>query len=150
MTDAAIRAAGAADVAAVEAVVRSAYSVYLLKMETPPGPMLDDYDARIAAGQVHVAVADGEIAGALVLIEHEGYLLLDNVAVSPDSQGGGVGRDLVGFAEAEAKRRGYAEIRLYTHVVMTENIAFYGWLGYDETHRVREAGYDRVYMRKLL
>ncbi len=54
------------------------------------------------------------------------------------------------FAETEARRRGYDHIRLYTHVLMTENIAIYRRAGYVETHRIAEKGFDRVYMTKNL
>ena len=57
---------------------------------------------------------------------------------------------LIDFAEAEARRRGFAEIQLYTHALMTENIALYRRIGFVETHRVSEKGYDRVYMSKRL
>ena len=39
---------------------------------------------------------------------------------------------------------------LYTHVLMVENVAIYRRLGFEETHRVTEKGYDRVYMAKDL
>lgn len=39
---------------------------------------------------------------------------------------------------------------LYTHALMHENIAWYARNGYAETARVREKGFDRVYMRKAL
>jgi ribosomal protein S18 acetylase RimI-like enzyme len=77
-----------------------------------------------------------------------GALLLDNVAVAPAAQGQGYGRALVGFAEAEARRRGHAQLRLYTHVLMTENLALYRRLGFEETGRITEKGYERVYMAK--
>ncbi len=67
-----------------------------------------------------------------------------------DRQGQGLGRRLVAFAESEARRLGYAELRLYTHATMTENIALYTRLGFCETGRGREAGYDRVFMAKRL
>lgn len=54
------------------------------------------------------------IAGILVLLPKPDYLLLDNIAVDPVRQGAGLGRRLLAFAEAEAMRRGYREIRLYT------------------------------------
>ena len=76
--------------------------------------------------------------------------LLDNIAVLPDCQGKGFGRALIEFAEAEARRRGFGEIHLYTHALMTENIALYRRIGFVETHRVSEKGYDRVYMTKRL
>ena len=77
-------------------------------------------------------------------------VLLDNIAVRPDRQGSGIGRRLMAFAESEARRLGHAELRLYTHVAMTENIALYTRLGFVETGRGHQAGYDRVFMRKQL
>jgi len=61
-----------------------------------------------------------------------------------------LGRRLLAFAEAEAVRRGYREIRLYTHQTMTENRHLYAAIGYEETGRGIEAGYERVFMRKRL
>ena len=111
--------------------------------------MLDDYDRRIAAGQAWVLEDGGTVAGVLVLEDAEGSaLLLDNVAVAPAAQGKGHGRALVAFAEEEACRRGCDQVRLYTHVLMTENLALYRRLGFHETRRISEKGYDRVYMAK--
>lgn len=131
-----IRPAKAADCAAVEAIVRAAYSIYLDRMGKPPGPMLDDYAAQIAAGTVSVLEdADGVVAAMIVLLSRDDHLLLDNIAVRPDGQGRGFGRRLIAFAEAETKRFGFSEIRLYTHRTMTENIALYTRLGFEETGR---------------
>lgn len=90
----------------------------------------------------------GEIAGLLILSEHPDHLLLDNVAVAPGWQGRGLGRHLLDFAEAEAARRGYPEIRLYTHVVMVENLAMYARLGWHEYARGEQAGFARVFLKK--
>jgi hypothetical protein len=46
--------------------------------------------------------------------------------------------------------RGWREIRLYTNALMAENIALYRRIGYVETARVAEKGFDRVYMTKRL
>lgn len=144
-----IRTAGPADQAFVEAVVRAAYAPYVDRIGRPPGPMLDDYGARIAEGIVSVLEdPDGVIAAVIVLIPKPDHLLLDNVAVRPERQGRGIGRTLIAFAEAEARRRGFSELRLYTHQKMTENIALYGRLGFVEIGRRHDAGYDRVFMRK--
>ena len=61
-----------------------------------------------------------------------------------------MGRRLLAFTEAEALRRGYREIRLYTHQTMVENQRLYASIGYEETGRGTKAGYDRVFMRKPL
>ncbi|HEX3418815.1 MAG TPA: GNAT family N-acetyltransferase [Stellaceae bacterium] len=145
-----IRAATAADARAIADIVDQAYRHYLPRMGKPPGPMLDDYAARVSQGVVWVLELGGAIAAAVVLLPAPDYLLLDNIAVSPARQGLGLGRQLLAFAEAEALRRGYREIRLYTHQTMVENQRLYASIGYEETGRGSEAGYDRVFMRKRL
>jgi ribosomal protein S18 acetylase RimI-like enzyme len=140
-----------ADRDAVEAVVHRAYASYVERIGKPPGPMLDDYGKRIAEGSASVLEgADGAILAIIVLLPHGDHLLLDNIAVRPEAQGQGLGRRLVAFAEEEARRRGFAELRLYTHQTMTENIALYRRLGFVETGRGHEDGYDRVFMAKRL
>jgi ribosomal protein S18 acetylase RimI-like enzyme len=145
-----IRPARPGEAEALRDVVHAAYRHYIPRIGKPPGPMLDDYAARIADGQAWVLEAAGRIAGILVLEETPEGFLLDNIAVAPEGQGKGYGRALIEFAEAEARRRGFVEIRLYTHELMTENIALYTRIGFVETHRISEKGYDRVYMTKQL
>jgi ribosomal protein S18 acetylase RimI-like enzyme len=145
-----IRAAVAADAVAVRDIVDSAYRSYIPRIGKSPGPMLDDYPRRIADGQVWVLTDGVDIFGILVLEETPDGFLLDNIAVAPATQGKGYGRVLLGFAEAEASRRGWREIRLYTNALMTENIGLYRRIGYVETARLTEKGFDRVYMTKVL
>jgi ribosomal protein S18 acetylase RimI-like enzyme len=151
MTPAAItRVARREDVKTVQAIVRQAYSIYLDRMNRPPGPMLDDYAALVRNGAVSVYETDGEIAGIIVLLPKPDHLLLDNIAVRRDRQGMGIGRGLIAFAESEARRLGYEEVRLYTHQTMVENVALYTRLGFVETGRGQQDGYDRVFMVKRL
>lgn len=131
-------------------LVTDAYTRYVARMGKRPGPMLDDYARRVADGQAWVLESDGALSGLIVLEDDGDALLLDNVAVSPAAQGKGHGRALIAFAEEEARRRGRAHLRLYTHVLMTENIALYGRLGFRETGRISEKGFERVYMAKAL
>ena len=112
--------------------------------------MLDDYRQVVRDRRVFVIDSGGEIAGAIVLIEERGTILLDNVAVLPSRQGEGIGRSLMLHAEAEARRLGYDCIDLYTHELMTENFAMYLRNGYEEVERRVERGFPRIYMRKRL
>jgi len=152
MTGPCIRPATAETAEAVRALVHDAYGHYIARIGKPPGPMMDDYVARIAARQVWRADApDGGLAGILVLEDQpDGALLLDNIAVRPGQQGSGIGRALMLFAEAEARRRGQDRIRLYTHETMVENIALYRRSGYVETGRATQDGFARVFMEKTL
>jgi GNAT superfamily N-acetyltransferase len=85
-----------------------------------------------------------------VLIERPGHLLVENVAVDPSRQGGGIGRFLMAFAETYARERGLGELRLYTNEAMHENLRFYPRLGYREDGRRLEDGFRRVYFVKRL
>lgn len=145
-----IRPARQQEAQTVRDVVGAAYAHYVPRIGKRPGPMLDDYEQRIARDEAWVLDDAGTIVGVLVLEESADGFLLDNVAVLPRCQGKGYGRQLLEFAELEASRRGHGSIRLYTHVLMAENIALYRQLGYVETHRRTERGFDRVYMEKRL
>ena len=134
----------------VETIVRAAYLKYVPRIGRKPGPMQDDYAARIEQGQVHVIEHEGAVKGVIVLIPKPQSLLLDNVAVSPDAQGVGLGRRLLEFAEHTAMAAGYNSITLYTNEAMTENIGLYTRIGYAETHRAEEKGLRRVYMVRRL
>jgi GNAT superfamily N-acetyltransferase len=87
-----------------------------------------------------------------VLVQYETSLgfYIDTVAVLPSSQGTGVGRALLQFAEHEALRRGHESIYLCTNSKMTENQVPYPRIGYREVERKAEAGYQRVFYRKQL
>ena len=95
-----------------------------------PIPMDADYPELVRSGVVWVAEDGGNIAGLVVLIAHDDHVLVDNLAVEPSHQGRGIGRQLLAFAEEHARGLGLDEMRLYTHVKMTENQAIYARLGY--------------------
>ena len=146
----AIRKARPEEAGAARDVVLAAYQRYVSIIGSPPGPMLDDYAARVLADQLWVVDDDNVIAGILVLQDGPDYFLLDNIAVRPDRQGQGLGRRLLDFAEQEAIRCGWNTIMLYTNALMTENLAIYAARGYVERERRTEKGFDRVYMQKRL
>lgn len=145
-----IRRAQQQDLAAIQALVVAAYSKYTARIGQPPGPMRDDYGARIEADEAWVADCDGEVAGLLVLVAEPGALQIDNIAVSPLRQGQGVGRALLGFAEDEARRRSIPRLTLYTNEKMTENLTMYPALGWREIGRGEQGGYARVFFEKSL
>ena len=145
-----IRAADETDVMRAHDIVQAAYRHYIARMGKKPGPMLDDYERRQRDAQLYLARIGAEVVGVAVLVRAPDHLELNNVAVHPRWQSRGVGRALIAFAEESAREQGVPELRLYTHVKMTENIALYLRIGFVETHRALEEGFDRVYMRKLL
>jgi GNAT superfamily N-acetyltransferase len=143
-----VRPAVPADQPAIERIVAGAYAIYIPRIGRPPAPMREDYAALIGRGTVWVT---GEpVAGLIVLDDAPDHLFIDNVAVDPRRRGERLGRRLLDFAEAEARRRRHTEMRLYTHVAMTENVAMYPHLGWQETHRATQDGYHRVFFRKTV
>lgn len=143
-----IRPARPGDAAAARTIVDAAYAKYVSRIGMKPMPMLDDHAARIEAGQAWVFEDAGHVVGWLVLIAAEGHLMLNNIAVAPDRASQGIGRALMQFTENEAARRGYAEMRLYTNALMTENLAMYARAGWVETGRVTYQGRHRVNFSK--
>jgi GST-like protein len=146
-----VRPARPDEAAAVAALVEAAYEPWVAVVGQRPGPMDDDYAGRIARGEAFVvAEASGALAGLVVAEEKDGAFWLANVAAAPSCAGKGLGRRLIRFAEAEARRRGHGAIRLYTHQRMERNIALYRSLGYAEIGRGVENGFARVFMEKRL
>ena len=132
----------------VRAIVDEAYSPYVARIGMRPGPMDDDYVSELRDGLVDVVEHDGEILGLIVLMDDSDTLLVQNIAVRPASQRRGVGRALLAHADRTASDRGLDELTLYTHSGMTENIELYQRLGWRETHRRTEQGFQRVFFAK--
>lgn len=146
----AIRQAQEEDQRAVVACVRAAYSKYIARIGKEPAPMLADYEALIARGNVYVIPDEAEVRGVLVMMPQGKSMFVENVAVHPSWQGQGLGRALMAFVEERAREEHLDEIRLYTNELMTENLRFYHRLGFEEEGRRMEDGYNRVFLRKVL
>ncbi len=145
-----LRPANDGEASAVAGCVNAAYRKYIERIGGLPDPMTEDYAKVIQERRVTIAESRGKIAGVLVLAVTDEGFLLENIAVDPFHQGKGLGKTLIEFAEAEARREGFRSIYLYTHEKMTENQAFYAKIGYVEFDRRTEKGLARVYMRKSL
>ncbi|KFI32799.1 acetyltransferase [Haematobacter missouriensis] len=141
-----IRRAEAGDEPWIRACAERAYARYVPLIGQKPAPMIADFACQIAAGQVHVALGDSGPLGFIVFYPQGDHMLLENVAVSPEAAGQGVGGVLIAFCEAQAA--GMAGVRLYTNAKMVRNLAIYPRLGYVETGRRQEEGFDRVYFEK--
>ncbi len=146
-----LRPAETTDAPRLTEVARGAYGVYVARIGRPPRPMEEDYGETIRRHAVTVAERGGEVAGFVVLVAdgEEGFLV-DNVAVDPDRQGGGVGRALLEHAEAEARRAGHDSLYHFTHELMTENQSLYARIGYAEYARRVDGDAVLVFMRKRL
>ena len=143
-----LRRAVPSDLARIETVVAAAFEPHLTRMAFPPAQLLRDDSAAIEAGQIWV-LGDPIIA-AIVLIETDDTLLVENLAVHPDEQGRGLGRLLMEHAEAMAAERQLRRLALDRNEINLELRDFYVHLGYVEMDRRSEFGHRRAVMEKLL
>ena len=122
-----------------------AYASYEERMGGIRLPPMDvDYDNEIRNFPTWVADFSGRVVGGLIMVYETEYASIANIAVHPEFQGQGIGRGLMNFAENKAKDKGYSELRLATHVLLTENVSAYLHSGWSEIDRDEV----RVYMKK--
>ena len=145
-----IRPARMTDLDGIRRCAQAAYAPYVPRIGKAPAPMLADFASLIGDGKVHILDDGGTIAGFAVFYPRGDHVHLENVAVHPDFQKRGHGVRLVAHVEQQAAEAGAAAVELYTNAKMTENLSLYPRLGYMETGRRHEAGFDRVFFRKAL
>jgi ribosomal protein S18 acetylase RimI-like enzyme len=144
------RRAGAADAIAVRELTRAAYAKWIPVIGREPKPMGADYDVAVRDHLVDLLIDGGNLVGLIEMIPGDDHLLIENVAVRPDSQGNGLGRRLMLHAEQVAQELRLPEVRLYTNSRFEENIRFYISLGYAIDSRDQIADGFRVNMSKHL
>ena len=131
-----IREALTTDSDGLQNCMETAYASYQNRMGGERLPPMDiDYLQEINDFPSWVAESNGNIVGGLIMVFEKEYASIANVAVHPDFQGQGLGGGLMKFAENKAKEMKYSELRLATHVLLTENISLYLHLGWSEIER---------------
>jgi GNAT superfamily N-acetyltransferase len=99
-------------------------------LRVPIGLTLSEADLKGEDGQMHIAAVleDGSIAGTALLKPLSSRTVkLRQMAISPSLQGKGLGRRMVLFVEARARKLGYETIELNARVYAQP---FYEKLGY--------------------
>ncbi len=144
-----MRRAGPLDVADITALTRTAYAPWVAVIGREPLPMTVDYAAVVQTHLIDLLHQDSLIA-LIEMVPMAGHLLIENVAVHPDHQGRGLGRQLMDHAETAARRMGLDELRLYTNAAFARNLAFYQRLGYEVTERRPFREGHTVYFAKRL
>jgi ribosomal protein S18 acetylase RimI-like enzyme len=146
-----IRVATFMDVPNIEACVADAFKGYIPLIGKKPAPMRMDYNEIIKRHSVFVAVIDGFMAGAVVILDTcDRFMWLDVLAVSEKYRGLGIGKKLIECAENFIAEKQKSECRLYTNIKFEKSIAIYRHLGYVEYQRMCENGYDRIFFRKIV
>jgi len=101
----------------------------------------------------YVALDGDKIAGCVFCRAEPDSLYIGKLAVLPTAQRKGICRRLLTYAEADARERGLAVLRLETRIELTENHATFAALGFAKTAENRHPGFDRttsIEMQKFL
>ncbi len=125
-----LRLARETDVEAIRDLTRAAYAKWVAVIGREPKPMGADYEAAVRKHRFDLLYVDDVLAGLIETVDEMTQLLIENVAVSPDFQGLGLGSKLMAHAETIATSLGHSRIWLYTNQRFTENVRLYLKLGY--------------------
>ncbi|KAJ5199762.1 Acyl-CoA N-acyltransferase [Penicillium cf. griseofulvum] len=140
------------DIPAIKGMIDAAYSKYIERIGKPPAPMTEDWDDVIRSHEVLILRDNERIVGSITFHKDEQTpsLKIDNVVVNPTAQSQGYGYYMIKYAEMEGQKQGLPSVTLFTNVKMYENIAYYTKLGFTETERRVEDGFERIYFYKNL
>ena len=145
-----MRQAVSEDAEAIRKLTREAYAKWVPLIGREPLPMSADYQEAIQKHRFDLLFIDGTLAALIETISHDDHLLIENVAVSSAFQGRGLGKKLLAHTEQLAASLGYAEIKLYTNKLFTENLTFYKRLGYRVEQEEDFMGGVCVHMNKTV
>lgn len=110
--------------------------------------------AQKARTEIGYAALDGDaLAGCMFLQPEKDCLYLGKLAIAPQAQGRGIGRQLLAVAETVATELGLRSIRLDTRIELTGNHAVFGAWGFVRTAEKFHPGFNRITyieMRKAL
>ncbi len=146
------RRAAAADAPLLAALARAAYGPWIDIIGGQPEPYRADYAALLRDHEAWLVPAQegNDLDGAVILRWARDHVLLWSVAVRPERQHTGLGRQMIDFVETVARARGIGAVRLYTNRLMHRNRRLYAALGYDETSRESRGERVVVHMAKEL
>ncbi len=140
-----IRIATIQDASGLHECMEHAYAPYLERLGGKRLPPMEvDYASEIENFPTWIIDSDGAVVGGLIMALEKNYAVIANISVHPKVQGQGLGGKLMKYAESIASQKGYSELRLTTHILLTENLSLYGHLGWSEISRDE----SRVYMKK--
>jgi ribosomal protein S18 acetylase RimI-like enzyme len=107
-----------------------------------------------ARNEIGYVARDGDkITGCVFCRVEPDSLYIRKLAVLPETQGRGIGKRLLTYAEAEARNRDLTILRLETRIELVDNHTTFAAWGFSKTAENSHPGFDRttsIEMRKLL
>ena len=128
-----VRAATAADAAAVHALTREVFQAYAALQPQPSSlrETVDDVAGQLStAGGLVVEEPGGRVVAVARFSEHDGGFWLRRVAVREAARRQGLAREIAERAEDVARGRGYREVRVGVRAPLTEVAAVWRRIGF--------------------
>lgn len=122
--------AGPADADAVRRLTRDAYAQWIPVIGREPLPMQADYENAVREHEIDLLYADDRLVALIEVFRMPDHLFIENIAVSPEHQGRGLGRHLLRHAEAKARIAGLTMLRLLTNQAFASNVRLYRAVGF--------------------
>ena len=135
------------EVPAIKLIARKSFERYVPLIGKPPAPMNADFSVHVLKATVFIAQSEkkqGSVLGYAIILKRDGEWLLDNIVVSPEAQGRGVGSALIVACETFLQKRGVQRYHLYTNQTMEQNLACYPEIGFFEMARCLEDKFLRI------
>ncbi|WP_246088646.1 GNAT family N-acetyltransferase [Phreatobacter stygius] len=144
-----LRRATLADVPGIQALKTAAYLPNEAIIGVASMPRTADYGALISNHEIWVADGEDHLA-ACAVFEPGPEPVIYSLAVHPKSQGKRYGDAILAFCETRARALGAKAMTLYTHVKLTERIAWYARKGFEPTHVQQLPDRAAQHMKKTL
>jgi ribosomal protein S18 acetylase RimI-like enzyme len=145
-----IKRAGSQDAQVVRHLVRTAYAKWVSILGREPMPMRADYERAVREHEIDLLYADGRLVALIEIIMHSDHLFIENVAVTPEHQGQGLGRHLLRHAEQKARSADLTKVCLLTSHAFESNIRLYESVGFHIDRTEPFMGGTTVYMSKAI
>jgi len=131
------RQALANDFEQVQKCIAAAFTPYRELLGVSPYALSVDFRALISQKEIFMlqAKATSTIIGVVRLAQKDQHIEIANMAINPDFQGRGFGKQILTFAKNFARKRGLCEVRLSTNADLPSLLVFYSKQGFIETHR---------------
>ena len=146
-----VRRATAADVERLAPLYRAAYDTaadlgYPNGMQEVTAEYVRGWFDGAPPSAEFAAERDGDLVGAIRVLEESDVPFLERVAVAPDAQGEGIGSRLFARAERYAREAGYDRVRLGTFTDHPFLLDFYESRGYERFTLWESDDYEHDYV----
>jgi len=143
-----LKLATSEDAPAITALVRAAYAKWVPLIGREPLPMTVDYADAVTRHRFDLLTEMDTLVALIETDVRPDHLWIENIAVHPQHQGRGLGRQLL--AHAETLAAALPELRLVTNGAFVANIRLYQAVGYAITHTEAFMNGTAVHMTKAL